>query len=93
MRASLIAAAVVAPMLTAPAFAVTAPRASGITDGGGGAIVNVGRRRVCEWRRGNKVCWWVGHRDWDDRRGGSWRRDHWRKGYFFDGPGVSVRIR
>lgn len=82
----------------APAFALPAAPRSGAgleagNSAGTSAIQKVDRRRVCEWRHGNRHCWWVGGRDWDDRRWSNWRRDNWRQGFFFDGPGVSVRVR
>lgn len=93
MKTTLIAAGVMAAALAAPAAAVTvSPRAAGIHDGTS-AIQKVDRRRVCEMRRGERHCWWVGRRDWDDRRWDRWHRDNWRSGWFWDGPGVSVRVR
>ena len=97
MKNAVIASALLLT-LSAPAFALPgAPRTSaGLETGGPGAasaIQKVDRRRVCERRHGSRHCWWVGGRDWDERRWSNWRRDNWRQGFFFDGPGVSVRVR
>lgn len=78
----------------ATTYAAALPRSPLVAKAGNGLVEHVDRRKVCEWRHGEKHCWWVGHRDWDDHRWKRWQRDHWRKGWFYlDGPGLSINVR
>lgn len=95
MKKTVLAGILLTTTVAAPAFALpdVAGAGVGITNGSGVSVQKVDRRRVCEMRHGDRHCWWVGERDWDDRRWRRWHRDHWREGFFWDSPGVSVHIR